>query len=66
MGPGGSQRFYGHMTETMRKLYAYLIQTDLEFMPMLATSEVASYLILEKIRETTKIWSKGVKYVNNN
>jgi len=42
----------------MRKLSAYLIQTDLEFMPMLALSKVASYLILEKIRETTK---HGVK-----
>jgi hypothetical protein len=66
MWPGVSERFYSHMMETMRKLSAYLIQKDVEFMPMLAPSEVASYLILEKIRETTKTWSKDVKSVNNN
>jgi len=50
----------------MRKLSAYLIQTDLEFIPMLVPSEVVPYLILEKIRETTKTWSKVVKSANNN
>jgi hypothetical protein len=50
----------------MRKLSAYLIQTDLEFMPMVAPSEFAFYFILEKLRETTKTKSKGVKCSNNN
>jgi hypothetical protein len=42
------------MMKTMRKLSAYPIQTDLEFMPVVAPYGVASYLILEKLRETTK------------
>ena len=53
------------MMKTMRKLRAYLIEPDLEFMPMVAPSEVVSYLILEKLRETTKTQSKGMKSVNN-
>jgi len=38
----------------MRKLSAYPNEMDSELMPMVASFEVASYPILEKLRKTTK------------